>query len=195
MLELTTERLTLRPISARDTSDFIALAGQWSVARMTSDIPHPLTVNDARRWTSPSEGEVRLAIILSGTMVGAVGYFRDRSGCGELGYWLGRSWWGEGIASEAAAAVVRHGFAIDRLPAFTSSYFTDNPASGRVLAKLGFHSVGSARIWSEARQSSIQAVSCRLNAPVRTMKHATDEGRTGLLGSFLRRAARQRHQA
>lgn len=195
MVELRTKRLVLRPISACDTNDFIALAGQWSVARMTSDIPHPLTISDARRWTSPSQGEVRLAILISGTMIGAVGYFRDRSGSGELGYWLGQQWWGEGLASEAAAAVVRHGFAVDRLPAFTSSYFTDNPASGRVLEKLGFHNVGAARIWSEARRANIAAMSCRLDAPTTAKPRSSGKERPGLLGSFLRRAARPRNPA
>lgn len=195
MVEIRTERLTLRPIAACDTGDFLALAGQWSVARMTSDIPHPLTASDAHRWTSPGMGEVRLAIVLSGRMVGAVGYFRDRCGSGELGYWLGRSWWGDGIATEAAGAVVRHGFVVDHLPAFTSSYFTDNPASGRVLAKLGFVDVGTGRIWSEARQASIPAVSCRLDAPARLMAHAASESRPGLFSGLIRRTVRPRHQA
>jgi RimJ/RimL family protein N-acetyltransferase len=195
MVELRTKRLTLRPIAACDTGDFLALAGQWSVARMTSDIPHPLSVRDARRWTSPCLGEVRLAILLDGGMVGAVGYFRDRSGAGELGYWLGRPWWGHGIATEAADAVIRHGFNVDRLPAFSSSYFVDNPASGRVLAKLGFRAVAPARIWSEARQASLEAMMCRLDAPSAIASPTSRRSRQGLLRDLLRRTVRPRHDA
>jgi RimJ/RimL family protein N-acetyltransferase len=195
MVELKSRRLHLRPISARDTGDFLALAGEWSVARMTSDIPHPLTVHDARRWTSPCQGEVRLAIVFEGCMVGAVGYFRDRSGSGELGYWLGRPWWGLGIATEAAGAVVRYGFDFDGLPAFSSSYFLDNPASGRVLAKLGFRTIAPARIWSEARQASLDAMTCRLEAPSRSATASFNRSRQSFLRDLLRRTVRPRHQA
>jgi [ribosomal protein S5]-alanine N-acetyltransferase len=155
---LRTERLVMRALTPGDADAFIALAGDFAVARMTSDIAHPLDVVKALAWLSPSNGEARFAITLDGRMIGSSGYFRRTSDTAELGFWLGHAWWGRGFATEAARAVARHGFEADGLAAFTSSHFVDNPASARVLAKLGFAHSGYGRIWSLARGSDIDAV-------------------------------------
>lgn len=153
-----TQRLILRPLRAGDEPDFLALAGDWKVASMTSDIPHPLLPSHAKAWFAPNRNDVRFAIELQGRMIGCVGYFRRRSGAAELGFWLGASHWGAGFATEAAAAVIRRGFAVDGQEAFSSAHFVDNPASGRVLAKLGFQPVGRARMWCSARGFEVETV-------------------------------------
>jgi len=153
-----TQRLILRPLRAGDEPAFLALASEREVARMTSDIPHPLLPSHARAWLRPNARDVRFAVELHGRMIGSVGYFERRSGAAELGFWLGRDHWGFGFASEAGAAVVRYGFSEGRQGAFSSAYFVDNPASGRVLAKLGFESVGRAPMWCAARGEMVEAV-------------------------------------
>lgn len=152
---LETERLTLRPFTLEDAGAFQALAGDLEVARMTSDIPHPIGPEEARRWLEPAEGERRFAVCRAGHLIGGAGTFRRDSGVGELGFWLGRAWWGQGLATEAARAVIVHALAAARYTGFSSSHFDDNPASARVLAKLGFEPAGSGRIWSEARHSTV----------------------------------------
>ncbi len=154
---LTTNRLVLRAFSAADTSRFWELASDWQVARMTSDIPHPLSNEQALAWLRPAEGEARFAIDRDGELIGGIGYFRRTSGAAELGFWLGREYWGQGYATEAGIAVVRHGFIVGRHDAFTSSHFHDNPASGRVLIKLGFEPAGDGEIWSTARGQNVPA--------------------------------------
>jgi GNAT superfamily N-acetyltransferase len=72
-------------------------------------------------------------------LVGGCGLQRRRSGAVELGFWVARRHWGRGIATEAAAAVIEIARAL-RLPAIEAAHFVDNPASGRVLEKLGFES-------------------------------------------------------
>ena len=99
---LTTMRLTLRPFTFADAPAFEGLAGDWDVARMTSDIPHPLDADRARHWLQPATGEQRFAICRKGVLIGGAGTFRRESGVGELGFWLGRAWWGQGFATEAA---------------------------------------------------------------------------------------------
>ncbi len=155
---LTTDRLTLRPFTDSDAEGFLALAGHCEVARMTSDIPHPLTLADARQWLQPAPHEARFALMENNALIGGAGYFLQASGDAELGFWLGRAYWGRGLATEAVKAVVGHGLASSRTPAFTSAHFTDNPASGRVLAKLGFLAVGTARIHSIARDADVAAI-------------------------------------
>ena len=60
----------------------------------------------------------------------------------ELGYYVARPHWGQGIATEAARAVVRLGLDSMGCTTLTSRYHADNPASGRVLEKLGFRFIG-----------------------------------------------------
>ena len=152
MHKLETERLLLRPFRDADAHEFARLSGDWAVASMTSDIPYPFSAAQALGWLKPVRGEVRFGIERDGQLIGGVGFYRRPSGVAELGFWLGRPWWGYGYATEAARAVVRHGFANPRLPAFSSAHFADNPASGRVLAKLGFEPVGRGRIACAARR-------------------------------------------
>ena len=155
--ELLTERLVLRRLSTTDVRAFLAIADDFEVARMTSDIPHPLNRAKAQAWLAPSSGEARFAIVCAGRMIGSAGYFRRSSESAELGFWLGRTWWGRGYTTEAARALVRHGFEVGKLAVFTSSHFVDNPASARVLEKLGFRPTGSGRIWSAARGHDVAA--------------------------------------
>ena len=157
-VKLETERLTLRPFHRTDAAEFARLAGEWEVASMTSDIPYPFSAAQAMGWLRPVRGEARFAIELERRLIGGAGYYRRASGVAELGFWLGRPWWGRGYATEAARAVVRYGFANPRLPGFSSARFDDNPGSARVLAKLGFEAVGRGTIACAARGHDVEVV-------------------------------------
>jgi RimJ/RimL family protein N-acetyltransferase len=190
MRELQTERLRLRPFCADDASAFVALAGDLSVARMTSDIPHPLTEADAAPWLRCEPGEVRYAIEYQGRLIGGVGYFRRPSGAGELGFWIGRPWWGQGLATEATRAVVLYGFTSGGLQAFSSSHFVDNVPSRRVLLKLGFESIGQASMWCVARRSMVDVVEYWLTRPAEAaVPTRAGGGRWRALFGKLRRPA------
>jgi RimJ/RimL family protein N-acetyltransferase len=164
MVTIATDRLLLRPFRRSDAKEFTRLAGDWSVASMTSDIPHPLSEDQARGWLKPGRREVRFAVEIDGRLIGGAGYYQRRSGTAELGFWLGREWWGMGYATEATRAVVRYGFETKRLPGFTSSHFVDNNASAGVLRKLGFEPVGRGRIICTARGHEVEAVTYWLPA-------------------------------
>jgi RimJ/RimL family protein N-acetyltransferase len=157
-MKLETERLTLRPFHRTDAAEFARLAGEWEVASMTSDIPYPFSAAQAMGWLRPVRGEARFAVELEQRLIGGAGYYRRASGVAELGFWLGRPWWGRGYATEAARAVVRYGFANPRLPGFSSARFDDNPGSARVLAKLGFEAVGRGTIACAARGHDVEVV-------------------------------------
>ncbi len=178
---LQTDRLILRSLARTDAEAFVALAGDLEVSRMTSDIPHPLDTPRALAWLAPSRGEVRFAIELDGRMIGSAGYFRRKPTCAELGFWLGRDYWGRGIVTEAARAVLKHGFEKGGLTQFTSSHFVDNPASARVLEKLGFEPNGRGRIWSAAR-------GCEVIAVLLEMSRAKAEAKLGVAQSPRRQS-------
>ena len=157
-VRIDTERLHLRPFRHADAAEFAHLAGDWAVAAMTSDIPYPFSAAQAVGWLRPVRGEVRFAVEREGRLIGGAGYYRRPSGVAELGFWLGRPWWGQGYATEAARAVVRHGFGNRRLPGFSSARFSDNAASARVLDKLGFEVVGRGTIACAARGHDVEAI-------------------------------------
>lgn len=165
MAKLYTDRLTLRPFLNADAAAFARLAGEWAVASMTSDIPYPLTAQQAQLWLKPVRGEVRFALVHAGELIGGAGFYRRPSGSAELGFWLGKDWWGQGFATEATRAVVHYGFQRQRVPMFTSAHFADNAASRRVLEKLGFELSGAVRIGCVARGLDVNAFTYWLDRP------------------------------
>jgi RimJ/RimL family protein N-acetyltransferase len=161
-----TPRLLLRPGWREDAPAVYAAVADEAIVRNLAQVPWPYSLEDAEQWLSRPQdtGWPSCLIFLRGEpmrVAGCVGLHPDEAGLPELGYWLARPFWGRGIATEAAGAMVaaaRHSL---RLPRLVSGHFTDNPASGRVLKKLGFRPTGVARRYSAGRR---EAVPCRLMA-------------------------------
>src|SRR3546814_16089302 len=103
--------------------------------------------------------EHSFAITLQGEdqPIGAISLRHSEPGNLELGYWLAPTHWRQGLATEAAPAMVVYGFETPGAEALTSGHFADNPASGRVLEQAGFRSNGLARQWSRARPAVVRA--------------------------------------
>jgi ribosomal-protein-alanine N-acetyltransferase len=161
-----TERLRLRPLTARDTKRIAALAGDWDVASMTARIPYPYSPELAEQWIGGlADGEIVRGIERRANLIGVCGYLPDSHGSAELGYWIGKPWWGHGFATEAARAIVEHCFASAGFERVTCGHFIDNPASGKVIAKLGFQFIGADRLWCEARQSEVETLRYELRRP------------------------------
>lgn len=144
---LKTARLVLRPFTVADAPRVQQLAGDRKVADTTSTMPHPYPDGAAEQWIATHQETfekgkgVTFAIALTetGELLGAIslaGISRDHARA-ELGYWIGVPYWGHGYCTEAAAAVVAYGFETLGLNRLMAHYFTRNPASGRVLAKIG----------------------------------------------------------
>jgi ribosomal-protein-alanine N-acetyltransferase len=149
-----TKRLLLRPPRLEDAPRVALLAGDRDVAGGTLLIPHPYEERFAVEWIRglaerPDRGEsVKFMITLRETreVIGAIGLriLRDHARA-DLGYWLGKDYWNLGYATEAGRAVVRHGFETCGLRRITAGHFTRNPASGRVLQKIGMTHEGRLR--------------------------------------------------
>ncbi len=142
-----TPRLTLRPGWPEDAPALAAAIAHESVAFKLARLPWPYTVDHAAEWLSQQsrQGEVSRVILAhdggQARMVGGIGIHPDGD-AHEFGYWLTPDAWGRGYATEAGRAmlgIARYGMGLKRL---TSGHFMDNPASGRVLAKLGFRNTG-----------------------------------------------------
>lgn len=141
---LDTARLRLRRPEPRDAAAIAELASDWEVARWTAELPHPYTLDDAHAFVAAQGGPVVMSIErrLDGALVGIVG-LGHHWGENEIGYWIGRRFWGHGYGTEALRRVARLAFHNFNLPHLRAEILTDNTGSRRVLEKLGFTLVGS----------------------------------------------------
>jgi RimJ/RimL family protein N-acetyltransferase len=146
-----TERLLLRPGWIEEAPTLAAAIGDEAVARNLASVPFPYAIADAEAFLSHPADTGRPALQIfartgRGTrLIGGVGLHRapGASGDVELGYWIARPYWGLGFATEAGHAMVALGHHSLRLKRIVASHFIDNPASGRVLRKLGFRPTGA----------------------------------------------------
>ena len=137
------ERLFLRPAFPEDSAAVLAGVGDEAVVRNLARAPWPYTMEDARTFAAlPQDPRLpHFLVTLPGQgVIGAAG-LGEQDGEPELGYWIAQDHWGQGYATEAAAAVLRIARTLGH-SRLMAGHFTDNPASGRVLRKLGFVPTG-----------------------------------------------------
>ncbi len=151
---LQSNRLILRPFDLTDAKEVQQLAGDRAIADTTLEIPHPYKDGMAEQWISThrekfEEGKATLfAIVLreSNKLIGAIGLeIVSRFQRAELGYWIGKPYWGNGYCTDAGRLVLEYGFSNLNLNRIHAHHFKRNPASGRVLQKLGMIHEGFAR--------------------------------------------------
>ena len=160
---LRTARLVLRPFRADDGPAVQRLAGDPEIATTTLNIPHPYPDGVAEKWIAGhaeacAGGKgLSLAVTLaaSGELIGAISLMSISSAHShaELGYWIGKDFWGRGYCTEAAREIVRFAFEEMGLHRVFGHHFSRNPASGRVMQKIGMRHEGThpqhIRKWEE----------------------------------------------
>jgi len=148
MMFARTKRLTLRPGWREDARALSQAIGREAVATRLARVPWPYALGDAEAFLANPRGSTDplfLIFVHEGVevrLIGGIGIHAEADGARQLGYWLTPDAWGRGYATEAGKAVVamaRHALGYKRLHAW---HFVDNPASGRVLTKLGFRATG-----------------------------------------------------
>jgi len=148
---LITERLILRPFVLQDAPAVQRLAAAREVAEGTLLIPHPYPPGAAEEWISGHDEQsvnhvFAIALRTGGDVMGAIGLHVERQHeRAEIGYWLGVPHWKNGYVTEAAAAVVGYAFEQLGMHRVFAFHFVRNPASGRVLVKIGMQSEGTMR--------------------------------------------------
>ncbi len=162
-LRIQTSRLVLRPADLGYAQDFSALLDDVGIAEMTSRIPHPYGLKEAEAFlASRAEAAARGNLDLqiedwSGRLLGGLGVDSDAGPLPEVGYWIGRPFWGKGVATEALNAVLEALPTLLGRRGLAAGHFSDNPASGRVLEKAGFLYTGVVeRRFSMARQAAAE---------------------------------------
>jgi RimJ/RimL family protein N-acetyltransferase len=152
MPTLSTDRLVLRPFRVDDADAVTREAGVREVAETTLNIPHPYPPGAAAAWIAAhapahaAGNDLTLAVTLDGALIGSIGLsISPRFARAELGYWIGRAHWNRGFATEAARALVAYGFGPLALHKVAATHMAHNPASGRVMQKLGMTREGLLR--------------------------------------------------
>ncbi|HLO19024.1 MAG TPA: GNAT family N-acetyltransferase [Sphingomicrobium sp.] len=142
-----TPRLLLRPGFPEDAPALAAAIADEAIVKHLAVVPWPYTLRDAEAFLASPRDPVLPSLLVFERTGGApelVGYCslkRRPSGAVELGYWIARAYWGRGFATEACSALIDIARTLG-LPRLEAGHFIDNPASGRVLEKLGFEALG-----------------------------------------------------
>jgi RimJ/RimL family protein N-acetyltransferase len=147
MMFARTPRLLLRPGFPEDAPALAAAIADPAIARNLASVPWPYRMRDAEAFlASPRDPVLTSLLIFERTaaapqLVGGCGLGRRPSGAVEIGYWIAKHFWGRGLATEACSALINIAATLG-LASLEGSHFLDNPASARVLEKLGFEPVG-----------------------------------------------------
>jgi len=144
----------LRPWKEADAPDIAAVANDWEIAKNLRNIfPHPYTLEDAVCYVTDciSKGEARQltrAIVVDGKAAGSIGIFLGSDiyeKSAELGYWLARDCWRQGIMHRAVEQLCREAFQTFDIVRIYAEPFSDNLGSRGVLEKAGFTLEGTMR--------------------------------------------------
>ncbi|MEN2464903.1 GNAT family N-acetyltransferase [Ornithinibacillus sp. JPR2-1] len=150
LITLKTERLILRQFTIDDATRVQELAGNKDVSKTTLGIPHPYPLEAAKQWIEnhpkmmkndifPFAIVLKAEDILIGTMTIRI---NDTHKKAELAYWIGKEYWGNGYATEAAKEIVRYGFEDLNLNRIWAKAMSKNPASSKVMINVGMKKEG-----------------------------------------------------
>ncbi len=139
-----TERLLLRPPWPEDWNLVLGGIADERVVRNLASAPWPYHAEDARKFVKLSIDPMYPRFLITrahdAALVGCIGIDLTE-GEVELGYWIARPFWGQGFATEAGGAALEVAQMLGHRR-IVASHFLDNPASGKVLKKLGFEPTG-----------------------------------------------------
>lgn len=153
-------KITLRKYREDDFEAMFALVSDYDVVKMTSSWPYPAEPAFTRmRMNTPEckSGQVS-AIEVDGIYAGGIGLVQ-----GEIGYFIARDFWGQGVMSRAIILKLSKGFADPLCQQIAASVWADNPASARVLEKAGFEQTGQDRYDCKARGTKVDGVDFTLS--------------------------------
>ena len=160
-IRLKTPRLTLRPTEAGDAQRMAQIQSNWKVTRMLRLAPWPATDAAMTAWADLHAEEwaagtaYRFAVLLDGVMIGMADIDDIKGDEGEIGYWFDEPYWGQGFAREAAAALMDFAIQTVKLKRIVAGHNAENPASGAVLKRLGFHFVGDTLKFSKPQGAEV----------------------------------------
>ena len=145
-MKMTTERLILRAWEENDAADLYALASDPQIGPAAGWPPHKSVEDSLQIIRNVLQAPETYALIRKegNRLIGCAGFRMGTDSCSEkqdepeLGYWIGRQFWGNGYATEAGERLLRHAFDDLNCSAVWCCYYEGNERSKRVQVKLGF---------------------------------------------------------
>ncbi|WP_409305034.1 GNAT family N-acetyltransferase [Peribacillus sp. SCS-155] len=148
---ITTNRLVLRLFQKSDAAAVTRLCNNYNIYKHTLYLPYPYSMEDALSWIkrhldhfkSDKLYEFAITNKETGELYGAIALSNNQNfNNGEIAYWIGEEFWGHGYATEAAQAILQFAFIEKQYHKVFARYFSSNPASGKVLEKIGMKQEG-----------------------------------------------------
>ncbi|WP_295639434.1 GNAT family N-acetyltransferase [Novosphingobium sp.] len=165
------ERLFLRPGWPEDWQEIQHQIGAEAIVRNLAQVPWPYRAEDAKVFAAlPQDPRTpHFVVTLPGArgaqLIGGVGLQNSEERV-ELGYWIAQPHWNKGYATEAARALLRLAGTLGHKQ-IAAHHFVDNPASARVLAKIGFRPTGQIALRSSvARERPALAATHAVSLPI-----------------------------
>ncbi|MDX8046150.1 GNAT family N-acetyltransferase [Gracilibacillus sp. S3-1-1] len=149
-----TNRLLLRLFNETDAPEVAMLCNNYNLYKNTLYLPYPYSIEDALVWikhhldnfNDDKYFEFAITDKTTGKLYGAIALSNHQQfNNGEIAYWIGEEYWGHGYATEAAKAILEFGFVEKGYNKVFARYFHSNPASGRVIEKIGMKKEGTLR--------------------------------------------------
>ncbi len=166
MVEIETERLTLKKLGLADKERLVRLIGDIRVSETLIEVPHPYTNEDAEYWLNiVNSSEFKLSIFQNNVLIGGIGLTPEDDGYCELGYWLGFEYWGKGYATEACIALLNYAKTNTSYKNFKATVNKGNTASSKVLKKVGFKQIGEGEVFDLSTQEIIPSLNYEYFVP------------------------------
>lgn len=155
-------QVRLRKFILADAPAVQALAGDPAIADTTLNVPHPYPDGAAEQWIASHESQFQqgtaaiyaIITLTDQALVGSIGVgIHSVHRRGQIGYWIGRPYWNRGYCTEALRLLLGDCFSRLNLHRVYASHFARNPASGRVMQKVGMQREGLQRehVWKDGR--------------------------------------------
>ncbi len=151
------KRVKLRKLQMKDAVDIFEYAKDYAVSRYTQNMPYPYERKDAVWWVNDSAKNLKnkkrytYGIEYGRKIIGSITLTPKPGDIAEMGYSIGKSYWGKGITTEAANLVLREGFKTLKINKIYATHHPKNPASGRVMQKIGMKYEGLLREHAKAK--------------------------------------------
>ena len=157
MAVIKTERLTIKSPELEDVDAMVALVNDWEITKWLSNVPYPYLQSDGIDFVKRSKqnhqtgSSYNYVVFFQDALVGGVALSLQENGIYDLCYWVGKQYWGQGIAMEASCALLSFSFDNLKQTKVQAGYYDGNDASARVLNKLGFVSHGRTKLFSKSQ--------------------------------------------
>ena len=149
-----TKRLILRPWTLDDAPEIQRFLSDRDIASNIANIPYPIEDGYAEQWVRRRIERVEKGEVVSfaithgqeGYFIGAIGFnINKEHNWADIGFWIGKPYWNHGYCTESAQALLEYGFDVLKLNRIWGQHMTRNPASGKVMQKIGMKYEGCLR--------------------------------------------------